>query len=155
MKFANLSNPLSTRTNLKDLVDQSQSKFSNYISKGINFEINLDDDIYVIVDPFQIVEVFQVLIENAIDATEGKGEIKINAKIDEQYAFISIKDNGTGIDSNLIDQIFQPYMTTKEEGTGMGLAIAEKIIRDHGGYLKVNSKKNIGTEFIFNLKRVI
>jgi two-component system, NtrC family, sensor kinase len=66
---------------------------------------------------------------------------------------ISVRDNGPGIPSNIVDKIFQPFFTTKPtgQGTGLGLSLAYDIIKAHGGELKVETKEGEGSEFIISL----
>jgi two-component system sporulation sensor kinase A len=63
------------------------------------------------------------------------------------YINIVIKDNGSGIPNDIIDKIFDPFVTTKQRGAGLGLAISKKIIDDHGGSISVKSEPGKGTEF--------
>jgi signal transduction histidine kinase len=101
---------------------------------------------------------FQVFIENAIDALEGKGKIFISSVLAQyldhpfpEYLEIEIADNGPGIPESIRDTIFEPFYTTKENGTGMGLVIARKIIMDHNGSLELISKDHFGTVFRIHL----
>ena len=73
---------------------------------------------------------------------------KMNNKVE-----ISVSDNGTGIPQNVVDQIFQPFFTTKPtgEGTGLGLSLAYDIIKAHGGEIKLKTKEGEGTEFTIEL----
>ena len=65
--------------------------------------------------------------------------------------FIRLSDNGPGIPESILDEVFQPFFTTKEEGTGLGLSIAARIIEQHGGSLELISKEGEGTTFIITL----
>ncbi len=93
------------------------------------------------------------LLINAMDATPEGGKIVISTGIRDKgpdnWVEISVRDNGTGIQSEHLDRIFDPYFTTKGvgEGTGLGLAICYKIVQSHGGFLEVVSKPGQGTEF--------
>ncbi|MCF6269737.1 MAG: HAMP domain-containing histidine kinase [Melioribacteraceae bacterium] len=154
LKFANMSGIQLQECNLKEIIENSLLRFSTYLSSGIEIVINVDEKIVVTVDSYQIEEVFQVFIENSIDAMHGKGKIEIIAiKNENENINISIKDYGNGISDEKLPTIFQPYMTTKKDGTGMGLAIAKKILEDHGSKLKVKSKLGKGTEFRFELNK--
>ena len=93
-----------------------------------------------------------IVIENSIDALKGKGLIKISVNmaqylnnVYQDFVEIEIADSGTGIDAKIKDKIFEPYFTTKKDGTGMGLAIARKIIEDHNGEISIYSKDGFGT----------
>lgn len=98
-------------------------------------------------------QVFFNMILNAIDAIDKNGCIQIKTFIQDGLFFISIKDNGHGIDSKVIDQIFDPFFSTKAvgKGTGLGLATSYQIVRDHGGQIEVKSKVGEGSEFIISI----
>ena len=70
------------------------------------------------------------------------------------FVKISIRDNGSGIPEDVIERIFDPYFTTKKEGSGLGLSITHSIISNHGGHIKVESSPGVGTSFIFYLPAV-
>ena len=91
----------------------------------------------------EINQVWTNLIDNAIDAMEREGELKINVFRDRQFVKTEIIDNGEGISEEHIDSIFDPFFTTKPigEGTGMGLEVVQRIINQHNGEIKVTSKK--------------
>ena len=152
LKFANMDAPEDDVIELKTLVESSILRFSSYISRGIEIIVKIPDDIIVRGDSYQLEDAFQVFIENSIDALKGNGKIIIEALIkSENIVRINISDNGNGIDEKDIDSIFQPYMTTKKDGTGMGLSIAQKIVKDHGSDILVESELGKGTMFSFNL----
>ncbi|MEO0985502.1 MAG: ATP-binding protein [Cyanobacteria bacterium J06639_14] len=107
-------------------------------------------------------QVFMNILSNAIDAIAQKrvspldtGVILIETKFhSDQQVVITIKDNGIGMEPNIIDKIFDPFFTTKEngKGAGLGLAIARQIVvEQHGGHLDVQTEVGQGTEFIISL----
>lgn len=115
-------------------------------------------------DPTQIHQVMMNLITNAYHAIEeNNGEVIVTLKeeavdhIDEtglplpkgKYAVVRVADNGSGIDPKILDKIFDPYFTTKApgRGTGLGLAVAYGIVKEHGGEIKVESRVGHGTTF--------
>lgn len=107
-------------------------------------------------DKLQMKQVFVNLIQNAIDAIEGKnGVIKINLKYKDNKFIIIIEDNGTGLSQKEKNEIFRPYYTTKQKGTGLGLAIVKRIINQHNGTIEVKSKKNVGTIFKITITQKI
>ncbi|WP_424964346.1 ATP-binding protein [Ekhidna sp.] len=99
-------------------------------------------------------QVFTNIIANAEQAIEETGKIKITTKNIENTILIKIEDTGVGMNKKEIDQMTDPFFTTKEpgEGTGLGLFITQLIIDEHGGSLDVKSKKGEGTKFIVTLK---
>lgn len=103
--------------------------------------------------PSSINQVFLNLISNAAQASGDGGEIKIITAEEDQHVKIEIIDNGSGIPNDVINKIFEPFFTTKQvgEGTGLGLSIVQRIIREHGGDIKVKSKVGLGTKFTVTL----
>lgn len=114
------------------------------------------------IDAGQVNQVINNLIINAVQAMPDGGEILVtaeNIELDEHahplksgsYVRLSIKDQGKGIPEQCLDKIFDPYFTTKEKGTGLGLATAFSIINRHGGHLYCESVPNVGATFYISL----
>jgi signal transduction histidine kinase len=103
--------------------------------------------------PGQINQVFMNLLQNAAQAISEKGEVWIKTEPLGDRVNIRIRDNGIGIAQKDLDQIYDPFFTTKPvgQGTGLGLSITYGIIEKHRGKIKVTSKLNEGTEFIVEL----
>jgi signal transduction histidine kinase len=95
------------------------------------------------------------LVINAIDAMNGSGTIEIRTDIVKKreisYCRISVRDTGKGIGKQEGGNIFTPYFTTKDSGTGLGLPIVERIVNDHGGAIWFNSAEGVGTTFFVDL----
>jgi two-component system, cell cycle sensor histidine kinase and response regulator CckA len=105
-------------------------------------------------DEAELQNVFLNLCVNAKDAMEGVGTLKVKTERKRyiggrDFAFVEFEDTGKGIEDELKAKIFEPYFTTKENGTnlGMGLYLVEKVIRDHGGFIELESQKGKGTKF--------
>lgn len=96
-------------------------------------------------------QAFTNVITNAKYAMPNGGKLFITTYQKENFLFIKFEDTGTGISEENIHKIFEPYFTTKATGTGLGLTLTYKVIKEHGGDIFVNSKKNEGTTFIFSL----
>ncbi|HEX7401549.1 MAG TPA: ATP-binding protein, partial [candidate division Zixibacteria bacterium] len=115
------------------------------------------EDYTVLADKNQIMEVFLNIILNAIEAMPNGGELKVKAnrhtdeKSGKDYVNIMITDTGCGIPPESINQIFERYFTTKKEGTGLGLAVVERVVKAHGGFVSVASEPEKGTSFSINL----
>ena len=99
--------------------------------------------------PGELNQVWTNLIDNAIDAIEEGGEVRISTRMDGTVACVTIADNGTGMPDDVRERIFDPFYTTKEpgEGTGLGLDIVARIIRQHQGKINVKSVVGEGTAF--------
>jgi signal transduction histidine kinase len=87
------------------------------------------------------------ILLNSQQALKAGEQLEVELLSSDNYINMVIKDNGTGIPGNIIDKIFDPFVTTKQRGAGLGLAISKKIIEDHGGSISVESKLGKGTAF--------
>ncbi len=96
--------------------------------------------------------VFVNIITNAVQAMKGSGSITIFAKEDKNRIIVEFEDSGPGIHEDNLDKIFEPLFTTKEDGTGLGLASCKNIIERHRGTLAV---KNNPTRFTITLPKII
>jgi two-component system nitrogen regulation sensor histidine kinase GlnL len=111
-------------------------------------------------DANQLTQVFLNLLKNAMEASTDESEILVSTKmatdfhltkegsVGNKFALIEIKDSGVGIEAEDIEQIFTPFYTTKDSGSGLGMSISLSIIKDHGGFMKVNSKPGEGTTML-------
>lgn len=91
------------------------------------------------------------IVKNALNAIEGSGTITMEVKLSGDNVRLSIKDDGLGMDEKTQSKIFEPYFTTKASGTGLGLTVVYKVVKEHKGDISVTSKKGKGTEFIITL----
>ncbi len=109
-----------------------------------------DESLELFIDEKQITQVLINLVKNAIHSLEGQqnGEVRVSAFIDAKAKKnIEVRDNGSGIPSDILEDIFIPFFTTKEKGTGIGLSLSKQIIQMHGGSLKLYSVLNKETVF--------
>lgn len=130
-------------------------------------DVFIPDDLWLVdIDSGQINQAINNLIINADQAMPEGGAIKISAEnvmIDGEhihswepgrYVMILVEDQGVGISEELIQKVFDPYFTTKKQGNGLGLAISQAIIKKHNGYIRVESRLNVGTTFRIYLPAV-
>ena len=124
-------------------------------SRNIGVELDLANSLPpALVDPGQFQQVFYNLIRNASQAIPGdKGKITIRTRVSDYEHVISIEDNGTGISPEHMGAIFEPYRTTKSTGSGLGLLIVRRIVREHGGEIAIESEENHGTRVLVHLPR--
>ena len=99
-------------------------------------------------DSVKIREVFINLIKNALEATGDGDQIWIEVKSRWNRLVVTVSDSGSGMDACRLSTIFEPFITYKPDGTGLGLTIVKNIINAHGGAVQVYSKPGIGTKFI-------
>lgn len=151
-KLTKLSPPILKTIVLQDFVEHLLVLLENepYFEK-IAFHREISPTLLSITaDESQISQVLINLIKNAMQAvqTTANPTISIEAKInDEQRCEISVSDNGVGIAPELLEQIFVPFFTTKEDGSGIGLSLSRQIMRNHGGTIKVYSVPEKGSRF--------
>jgi PAS domain S-box-containing protein len=91
------------------------------------------------------------LVKNALAAMPGGGELKLSADSSDEEVLLSVEDTGLGISEEDLPKIFEPYFTTKDNGTGLGLTITFKIVREHGGEITVASRPGHGSTFAIHL----
>ncbi|QPC81208.1 response regulator [Phototrophicus methaneseepsis] len=122
--------------------------------ENINVQVDVDASIYVHGNRDQLEQVFLNLILNAKAAMPGGGRLSVLSKVNNQNIAIIFEDTGSGIPENLIDNIFEPFVTTKEDGTGLGLFISYGVIENHNGQIDVKSKLGKGTTMTVRLPRI-
>lgn len=123
---------------------------------GIQVEFDMDPAVGgVLVDKVQIQQVLLNLIRNAMDAMENSTAKRLSIRVsaDDGMARVSVSDTGSGISSETAEHLFQPFMTTKRNGMGVGLSISRTIIEAHGGRIGFEALPDEGTVFYFTLQR--
>ncbi len=132
--------------------------------KKIEFTLNLDPSIPPIQgDENLLTRLFLNLIKNAAEAIDKEGRVEIGTKVASDYHLqnlgkrpvsliqVEIRDNGRGIPSDQLEMVFTPFYTTKNRGSGLGLATCQKIVDSHRGFLHVESRPGEGTSFTVSL----
>jgi PAS domain S-box-containing protein len=99
----------------------------------------------VMADRNQLKQVFFNLTKNALEAMQPGGRLKIKSRADDDSVFLLFGDSGSGIKQEDLVRLFQPYHTTKPGGHGLGLMIVQRIMREHGGQVGLESKEGVGT----------
>jgi two-component system, sporulation sensor kinase E len=99
----------------------------------------------VMADRNQLKQVFFNIIKNAMEAMQPGGTLRIKTRADDDYVCLLFADTGSGIKQDDLLRLFQPYHTTKPGGSGLGLMIVQRILRDHGGQVGIESKEGTGT----------
>ncbi|PGY13005.1 ATP-binding protein [Bacillus sp. AFS031507] len=135
-------------TNIRELIESTLDLFSpQVIMNDIQFKLNVEDSpIIITCEKNQLKQVFVNVIKNAIEAMKDGGKIHINLrKSSDSQCIISFQDQGCGIPEELLPRLGEPFYTLKEKGTGLGLMICHKIIKQHNGSITYQSKVNEGT----------
>ena len=114
--------------------------------RQININVAVSDKLPSILgDRGQIKQVFFNLIKNAMEAMHLGGSLRVIARRDDEYIYLQFVDTGSGISEEDLSKVFQAYYTTKKEGNGLGMMIVERIMREHGGHISIESRKDKGT----------
>ena len=114
--------------------------------RGLVIGADLPANIPVIMaDRNQLKQVFFNLVKNAMEAMTAGGKLAIRVRADDDSVYIRIADTGAGIKTEDLARLFSPYHTTKTGGHGLGLMIVQRIMRDHGGHVGIESKEGVGT----------
>ena len=145
------SNP--SNNNLNDVLNEALVLFQEG-HKEVDFKLHIDPTLPTFsLDREQIKRVIINLLDNAVAAVNGNGQIDIETSFnpDLQIATLKVSDNGCGIPAEDKPRLFEPYFSTKKSGTGLGLAIVSTIISDHNGYIRVRDNDPKGTRFIVEL----
>lgn len=134
---------------LQETLALMKQEFEN---RGIRVEAHCQDLLPGIhVDRDQIKQAIFNVVKNALQAMSGGGVLGISVWTTDQHVGISFRDQGRGIASEQIGRIFEPYYSTKPDGSGLGLMIVQRIVQDHGGQIDVHSESGKGTTFTIML----
>lgn len=128
-------------------------RYMEYDPSRITIFTEIDPDLRVLADADRIRQVLMNVLVNAVQSIEERGEIRIGAEADENVVHLTVQDTGCGMDDDQIKQIFSPFYTTKEKGTGLGMAVSQKIVEGHGGVVSAHSEPGGGTRIAIQLPR--
>jgi C4-dicarboxylate-specific signal transduction histidine kinase len=125
----------------------------------VNIHLDLANDLPLLkVQPIQIEQVLLNLLRNAmeamdaLDADQGQRGIWIaTSPASEEAVLVEVRDNGQGISAELRERLFDPFVTNKQKGVGLGLSISKRIVESHGGRLYLDSEYEQGARFLFVL----
>ncbi len=122
--------------------------------RGVRVEVAQADDLPTVrVDRHQVRQAFFNIIKNAVEAMPGGGTLRIGFSETDRFVVVSFADNGEGIRAEDLSRIFDPYYTTKTKGSGLGMMIVQRIVRDHGGEIEIRSEAGRGTAVLVSLPR--
>lgn len=127
------------------LEDVIKSMYILFKNKHIKIENKVsEDEVYINADYNRLTQVFINILKNSVEALENKKNktIKIWTEISKNNIKIYIKDNGTGMKKETLEKIKEPFYTTKQKGTGLGVSLSNEIIKAHDGKMKYKSKQN-------------
>jgi two-component system sensor histidine kinase HydH len=157
-ELVNFSNPNRYETvklDLRQIVERAIELVKPDLKKSkVEIKINFADANWeIIANKNQIMEVFLNLFINAIDAMPDGGSLAVSGMVERpahkntDYLAIKVNDTGVGIKKGNLSRVFDRYYTTKETGTGLGMAVVERVISAHSGTLHIESEEGQGTTF--------
>ncbi len=153
-QFGNLK-PIDPKPlNIHDVIDRARRSAQLGFSAHINFKEDYDPSLPLVYgDPDQLLQVFLNLIKNASEAQPNNGNIKLRTYFEHSFKLrradgsghsmpiqVEVTDNGPGVSEDIRDEIFDPFVSGRNNGTGLGLALTSKIISDHKGLISLDSK---------------
>jgi signal transduction histidine kinase len=158
LNFMNYGRPLKLRlqtVSYPDLLDKAMPLLADKLKEShVVVHREIPEELPpMLVDPELMRNCLCNFITNAAQAMPEGGEITLGASLDREAGqfLLTFRDQGVGIEPQDLEKVFQPYFTTKEAGIGLGLAITERIIKEHGGALEVQSAPGTGTTFTVRL----
>lgn len=141
---------------LADLLTQiiGSVRSNTKLSQGIEIEENYDPNAMALGSDEKLRQVVWNFVLNAIQAMKGGGKLSVgSANTSEQKTVFWVQDSGEGMNEDVLQHLYEPFFTTKDKGTGLGLATAYKIIEAHHGEIRVTSHVGVGTKFEVVLPR--
>jgi two-component system, NtrC family, nitrogen regulation sensor histidine kinase NtrY len=133
---------------VRTVVRLFEAQFSAVGRPPITPELHLESNLPVIqADPLLLHRAIENLVLNAMDAMPSGGVLALATSSGDGSVVIEIADTGSGLTPEECERLFTPYYTTKQHGTGLGLAVVQSVISDHGGTISVESEAGVGTTF--------
>jgi len=144
--------PVRVNGYLAELIEFVEPEASRH---GIVIERDFQDKLYpVYVDQHQLAQVVMNLLTNAREAVGEQGVITVRTRETDDWVEIDVEDNGGGVDPRDEERVFEVFFSKKEQGTGLGLGIARRIVEEHGGELVLDNRPGRGARFIVRLPKV-
>lgn len=142
--------PKKMKTNLRDVIDEVIK--CSFIPSNIKVISSIAEDLdFIMIDEIQIKRVIDNLIQNAIEAMKGYGELRINARKMPDKIILEIGDTGPGLSAEAKVNLFRPFYTTKRNGTGLGLYYCKRVVEAYKGSISAESRVGEGTIFRIEL----
>ncbi|WXR62558.1 transporter substrate-binding domain-containing protein [Peptostreptococcaceae bacterium AGR-M142] len=157
LEFSKPTKTIKEDLNLKEFILDMYVFFkSQFRTKNIEFDMDLEDGLYWLASRQQLKQAFMNFIFNSIDSMENLKKKKITIKLYKKLDNIIIKiiDTGCGIEQKDLRKVIEPFYSTKEKGTGLGMSISYSMIKENSGFLNIESKKGEGTTLTIIFKSV-
>jgi signal transduction histidine kinase len=139
--------------NINAIVEEAVRFFAPEIKdRNLVVEQELRSDLPLLeLDRDQMKQAFYNVIKNSFEAMKSRGILRIRTDMDESHVIVRFTDTGGGISAENLSRVFEPYFTTKTSGTGLGLLIVRRIVREHGGELSIESSEGKGLTLAIRL----
>jgi nitrogen fixation/metabolism regulation signal transduction histidine kinase len=151
--FARMPKPRKVPSSINEITQNAVNLYTG-LPDNIEIKVDLAENIpQLMADSDQLRQVLHNLIGNAVEAMPTGGQISVTTHLEtDENIVMEITDTGCGMSEEIMQKIFTPYFTTKEKGTGLGMAIVAQIIEEHGGTISVESTQGVGTKITVKLK---
>ncbi|NIM17821.1 MAG: hypothetical protein GTO45_38080 [Candidatus Aminicenantes bacterium] len=153
LKLIQIQKPRMEQKNLKPILERLVDHYRALLDKNFEIQLEMEEDIIIPIDENLFKEAIVNLMDNGIDAMPDGGKLTVSAipvaspsKGGVGHVLIEVEDTGIGMEEEDVSQIFTPFFSKKEKGTGIGLTICRRIIEAHGGKIDVHSRKGFGTK---------
>ena len=136
--------------NVKTVVEQALCSCEGILktSGSVVITNKINPSLKILAAPTELASVIANMIQNAVQVCDAKPEIEVWAgAVNQHMMLIRVSDNGPGIPNDLIDQVFDPFFTTRAAGTGLGLAVLASVVQRHGGTVHANNRESGGAQF--------
>jgi signal transduction histidine kinase len=162
LRFARPSPPELARVSASQLLQEVQALLgAQFENQSIQLLVESAEDVWLRADKEQLKQVLINLAQNAAESMRSKGTVTLHARQGmaklanetQPVAILEVADTGPGIPPEVEGRLFDPFFSTKQGGTGLGLPIAARIIEKHGGYIQYQTQRNRGTTFSVALPR--
>jgi len=155
LKAIRPTKPVLELHDINNVIRESANFLEKELSdRGITLKLELRSNIPPMpLDANQLKQAFYNIVRNAMQAMSSKGHLTIRSDMDTYEVLITFSDTGPGISAEAMSRVFEPYFTTKKSGTGLGLLIVRRVVREHGGEIELTSKPNEGTRVVVRLPR--
>ncbi len=142
--------------NINTIVEEAVRFFALEIKdRDVVVEQELRSDLPLLeLDRDQMKQAFYNVIKNSFEAMKSRGILRIRTDLDESHVIVRFTDTGGGISAENLSRVFEPYFTTKTSGTGLGLLIVRRIVREHGGELSIESSEGKGLTLTIRLPHI-
>ncbi|WP_338864180.1 two-component system sensor histidine kinase NtrB [Myxococcus stipitatus] len=152
LRFARPPEPVRREVHLDALLTETVDMLrADPLARDVKVEVSAQERLLAAVDPDQLRQVLINLVRNGFQAAGPRGEVKVGLARGEREAQIRVWDSAGSITEEMMGHLFEPFFTTRDGGTGLGLSTAHSIIRAHGGTIRVRSAPAEGTEFVVGL----